>query len=127
MRYPSPEEWKTIQGGEPLILESPSGNRYDIIHAYKDEGGEYSGTLAIVPTPNEQTLGSTLLHYALSKDDVVVPAVLLWDKHGKPCEERSGETRGEYPRLRADKVDAFIEARLEKGWKLKEILPPKPK
>lgn len=114
-RAPQPSEWEAIQGGPPIIMVSPSDRLVEIIHAYKNGAGEYRGSLAVVPTPREQLMGSTLLHLSLAdtQDDVVIRAAFLWNFHGKPCEDRS---RDRYPRLRPAEVDAYLQDRLDRGW-----------
>lgn len=123
-RYPNPEEWRAIQGGQPIILQSPSGKIFELVHAYKTLEGEYAGPLAVVPTPREQLLGTEILHLALrdTDDDIVAPAALLWERHGQPCEERS---RDSYDHLKPHKVDSYVEKRQSEGWKLVEPKPIK--
>jgi hypothetical protein len=124
-RLPNAEEWRALQGGEPIILQSPSGKVFDIIHAYTDTTGEFNGT--VVATPEEQLraslVGSKLLHFATeSGDDVVAPATLLIDKHGQPCTVRSGGVG--YPRLdSSEQAKAYIQDRLAQGWEQKALNP----
>ncbi len=121
-RTPNPEEWRQIQGGEPTILESPSSQLFEIVHAYPQPDGAFEGPLAVVPTPREQLLGTTLVHFS---KDVVAPAALLWRHHGQPCEARSG--RANYQRLTPDMVDTYVKKRMAEGWKQRSLnLTPNP-
>lgn len=120
-RLPNPEEWEAIQGGEPTILQSPTGRILEVIHNYA-KGVMSDGTVAIVQTPIDQLLGTQLLHFAHKElstsgtDDIVVPAALLFKMHGAPCEDRSEEG---YTRIPLDKIDEYIANKEQKGWKRK--------
>lgn len=122
MRLPSAEEWKDIQGGNPILLTSPTRKLVEIIHAYpNEETGRYTGPLAIVPTPIEQLLGSPLLRFASNGAHASdVPAALLWKHHGLPCEQRSGVPGSNYDRLAPHEVDTYISDRQAQGWQRTE-------
>jgi len=102
-KRPRLEDWVYIQGGMPEIV--PTDRDFDffkIIHRYENTR-DASGTGAVVPTPisiaeswsNNPTVSKKC------KDGVYrdFPGALLWEKHGKPCEQRSGG-RGAYERIK---------------------------
>jgi hypothetical protein len=121
-RSPTPNDWRVIQGGAPLLLESPGRQLFEIIHAYRSDDERYKGPLAIVPTPRDQLLGSALIHLSVptSTDDLIVPAALLWQHHGHPCESIPGSLP--YQRLPAEAVDRYVQHSLSNGWKQKAII-----
>lgn len=115
-RSPTPEEWQAIQGGPPIILQNPKGRVFELIHAYRRQEGDYTGPLAVVPTPRNQLLGTAMLHLVVpsTTDEVVAPAALLWERHGQPCEQRPGTSP--YTRLKPHEVDGYVQKKLKEGW-----------
>jgi hypothetical protein len=120
MSMPNQEQWGKINGSEPIILESPTGELFEILHPHLG---------AVVPTPKEQLLGSLagsrLLRLELGEtnEEVVVPATLLWKLHGEPCEVRS-ETREGYDRIDPSEVQDYISKKINDGWKQRILQQP---
>jgi hypothetical protein len=117
-RLPNSKEWIKLQGGTPILLESPSHKVIEIIQAHANDRGVHDGTRVVLSTPSKQVMGSRLVHFALDNQELVVPAVLLWKFHGQPWEEHSEES---YPRLEPNEVEDYIQAKQADGWKRHDI------
>jgi hypothetical protein len=113
-QFPTPEDWRAIQGGKPLIFgpaDSATEGVYYVVHNYGfGETGRPALNQAglVVPTPYEQMqasldepTGLSIFHGRLPRN-ILVPAVLVAKFHGLACEQRSKDAgrSGGYDRLR---------------------------
>jgi hypothetical protein len=124
---PSSQEWRSLQGGEPIILRNPKGTLYELIHAYPSDDGSYNGPLSVVPTPAEQLQNTRNLNFQIegsTREGVIVPAALLWESHGNPCQTRS---ESPYETLTPQEVKPFVERRLKSGWSRFVLEPDVPR
>lgn len=100
--WPTEEQWHIIQGGKPEIWYRDGGTNLIVFHCYPST--EQTGALVDTPADNPNTIShldpamEKLVTLLVSGVEVKVPALMLWEFHGKPCEDAS-ETTG-YPRIR---------------------------
>lgn len=139
--YPNFETWRGIQGGEPIILSNQKKSMFHINHVYDstssqddltDEGrmpnfnSESAELLphygCVIDTPKQQFLDSCSNQVGLitpNNGSVTVPAVLLIDRHGKPCASRSkaGGYEAGYSKISNSKMwHEYLEIKAEDGW-----------
>lgn len=149
--YPSHEIWQSIQGGEPLILSSQNNSMFHIAHVYDEtmpladrlksnEIPVYSEELAskilhygcVIDTPKQQFLDSCARQMGLiiqTAGSVAMPAVLLIDRHGKPCSSRSqsGGYEGGYINYGSKAEWAkYLDKKVSAGWLVWAIEKHKP-
>jgi hypothetical protein len=124
-QFPTPEDWRTIQGGKPLIFgpeDSAAEGVYYVVHDY---GFDATGTPKldqaglVVPTPYEQMhaslnepTGLSIFHGRLPRN-ILVPAVLVAKFHGLACEQRSKDAgrSGGYDRIKSGDHTRFWQQR----------------
>ena len=86
---PREEDWITLQGGKPRLEILKPGVSFNVIHDYENKKDK-SGTGVVVPTSInavERDWGTNLISYKdINGRRVGFPVVLMWEKHGKPCE-----------------------------------------
>jgi hypothetical protein len=138
---PTASQWRSIQGGEPVILGNEASTVFDVVHVY--ETGDYKSTLpvfdtelskkisqygSVITTPVVQIARSVkapaFLVVGPKVEPVKAPSVLLINAHGNPCSQRSGlGNESHYQKIQnPDEWRKYLEDRTESGWDLWSVV-----
>lgn len=134
IHYPTPEQWISIQGGEPLIIANEDATLFEIVHVYRKDGAPSflfdSDTAiahphygSIIETPARQLNYSiknpTELLTGKHLTPLAAPATLMYRYHGKPCSERG---QSPYKQLEGTiDTNRWIGERAAEGWEVWSI------
>ena len=131
---PTPEQWKLIQGGKPILIADEPANIFKVCHVYNegdditqfnpDLAAKYPHHGAIVTSTvrdlNRSLRDSTGIFLGAQRTQVNAPPALRYDLHGLPCTNRSGGRGYPAARSRAEWTQ-YLQERAHEQWDLWDI------
>jgi hypothetical protein len=132
---PTASQWRSIQGGEPVILGNEASTIFDVVHVYgnfdddsvlpnfnEDLSKKISQYGSVITTPVVQIARSVTapahLLVGSKVEPVKAPSVLLINAHGNPCSQRSGSGQeSSYQKIQnPDEWKDYLAERADNGW-----------
>lgn len=106
-RYPTPQDWERIQGGQPIVLYRPKAPRkkWLVLHVYDqhpDEQRRFRSGHLVDTLPKYDPKDVHLTTVKVGSRNLDVPSFMLLKFHGDPCTDKSrlagGDDKG-YPQI----------------------------